>query len=381
MQVPDKVVRLCSCDSHVYEIPADVLEMCATLKSILRGKTAFKNGLGGLFSVDNGFVVLKSEGKVLASIVKNTNEEIYLSFPDVKAEVLERVFEYCRYQSLEHTEREKRIWEAEYVQIKQGLLCEVASAAYYLDIKPLVNLTSRAIASQISTKTSEELRETFSNVNCDLYVPMFATRCRLHRKMAQKKSVKAQADGTPDNNTPFSQPPTCTHPPNAPHTVECCTLPLPPSAISSSSSSSQPSLSPNSSTPALTLEAHDTRSLDELLEFIGDEGKSAKKGKKKSKKKPKKDDSKSKNVKQLHKQITTKIEEEEDTIEETIEDTIEDTLEEEEEELSPEIEAEIDREVEEFRLRLESISCNKRTIPKITLPSAISASLSSLQVY
>ena len=45
----------------------------------------------------NRFVVLKSEGKVLASIVKNTQEEIYLSFPDVKAEVLERVFEYCRY--------------------------------------------------------------------------------------------------------------------------------------------------------------------------------------------------------------------------------------------------------------------------------------------
>lgn len=78
--------------------------------------------------------------------------------------------------------------------------------------------------------------------------------------------------------------------------------------------------------------------------------------------------------------------------------------EEETDELSPEVQAEIDREVEEFRLRLESMSCNKvytclsfiyrlfinltiklivlqRTIPKITLPSAISASLSSLQVY
>jgi hypothetical protein len=35
------------------------------------------------------------------------------------------------------------------------------------------------------------------------------------------------------------------------------------------------------------------------------------------------------------------------------------TMIEEEEELSPEIQAEIDKEVEEFRLRLESISCNK----------------------
>lgn len=57
MQGPEKVVKLCSCDGHVYEIPHDILEMCATLRSILRGKTAFKNGLGGLFSVDNGYPV------------------------------------------------------------------------------------------------------------------------------------------------------------------------------------------------------------------------------------------------------------------------------------------------------------------------------------
>lgn len=60
-------------------------------------RSSFLTELGSLFSLRTSrFVVLKSEGKVLASIVKNTHEEIYLSFPDVKAEVLERVFEYCR---------------------------------------------------------------------------------------------------------------------------------------------------------------------------------------------------------------------------------------------------------------------------------------------
>lgn len=38
-------------------------------------------------------------------------------------------------------------------------------AAYYLDHKPLVNLTSRAIASQISGKTTEELREVLGTQN------------------------------------------------------------------------------------------------------------------------------------------------------------------------------------------------------------------------
>lgn len=52
---PNKLVRLYSCDGKVFVVENEVLEMCATLRSIIRGKTAFKNGLGGLFSVDNGY--------------------------------------------------------------------------------------------------------------------------------------------------------------------------------------------------------------------------------------------------------------------------------------------------------------------------------------
>lgn len=52
---PNKVVKLYSCDGRVYVLENEVLEMCATLRSIIRGKTSFKNGLGGLFSVDNGY--------------------------------------------------------------------------------------------------------------------------------------------------------------------------------------------------------------------------------------------------------------------------------------------------------------------------------------
>ena len=40
-----------------------------------------------------------------------------------------------------------------------------SQAAYYLDHKPLVNLTSKAIASQISGKTTEELREVLGTQN------------------------------------------------------------------------------------------------------------------------------------------------------------------------------------------------------------------------
>jgi hypothetical protein len=62
-------------------------------------------------------------------------------------------------------------------------------------------------------------------------------------------------------------------------------------------------------------------------------------------------------VKQQSKEpVIPTIEEEDEEEEEEEEEEVTTT---EEEELSPEIQAEIDREVEEFRLRLESISCNK----------------------
>lgn len=40
-------------------------------------------------------------------------------------------------------------------------LCELTSAADSLQLKPLVDLTSRALARMIEGKTPEEIRETF----------------------------------------------------------------------------------------------------------------------------------------------------------------------------------------------------------------------------
>ena len=79
----------------------------------------------------------------------------------------------------------------------QGELCELASAAYYLDIKNLVNLTSRVIATQISGKSGEELRDTFGALtgaaaDSELQVAApdvaaLTTRARLHKKLESKR--------------------------------------------------------------------------------------------------------------------------------------------------------------------------------------------------
>jgi len=368
-----KLVKLQSCDGALFEVDADVVSMCATVKNMLRGKSAFRNSLGGQFSIDGSYVILKKEGRVLASLTKNSDDEAIVSLPDVKAATLQKVIEYCKFHNANTaTDKEKKAWDVEFVQVKQSVLCELASASYYLDIKPLVNLTSRAIATQISGKTSEEIRETFCNINYEVYAPVFAsslaTRCRLQRKYNRKKQ-------TQDKDQKM---------------------------LTSS-------------------KEDDNRSVDELLEFIGEDPKNGraitpplplltntsipiptkKKANKKAKKKkkgPKADDDlekKEENLKQddvglgksTSNSSSSKDEEDEDdlyyldkddVLEEGLEEGVQFSEEEEGDDLDPEMRAALDKEVEDFRQRLESINSQTRTAPKIPLPVSAASFVSSL---
>lgn len=300
-----KVVKLQSCDGEIFLIDDATVTMCSTVKNMLKGKSAFRNSLGGQFSIDGSYVILKKEGRVLASLIKNDDEEAVVSLPDVKASTLEKVISYCQFHhNNDSTEREKKSWDTEFVQVKQSVLCELASASYYLDIKPLVNLTSRAIATQISGKTSEEIRETFCNINYEVYAPVFASslaaRCRLQRKYHKKKNLP-----TPQASLPAPE--------------------------------------------------QDTRSVDELLEFIGETP---------AEKKPRKKEKKSKR-KERKDELPSQPENDEDDDADDLED------------VDPQMRAALDQEVEDFRRRLESMHA-KPSGPKIQLPLSASSFVSSV---
>ena len=47
-----KVAKLQSCEGDVVEIESDIVDMCATIKNMLKGKLAFKNSLGGQFTIE-----------------------------------------------------------------------------------------------------------------------------------------------------------------------------------------------------------------------------------------------------------------------------------------------------------------------------------------
>ncbi|KAK3259037.1 hypothetical protein CYMTET_31944, partial [Cymbomonas tetramitiformis] len=58
-------------------------------------------------------------------------------------------------------QEERKIFDERFIRLDTRRLCELTSAADSLDMKPLVDLTSRALARMIEGKTPEEIRETF----------------------------------------------------------------------------------------------------------------------------------------------------------------------------------------------------------------------------
>ncbi|KAI3933675.1 hypothetical protein MKW92_047599 [Papaver armeniacum] len=76
-----------------------------------------------------------------------------IPLPNVRAEVLEKVIEYC--------DRcvQQQNWPAEYAKSNKALLFEILLAADYLNIASLQNLMCQAISSLVmGNKSGEELR-------------------------------------------------------------------------------------------------------------------------------------------------------------------------------------------------------------------------------
>jgi hypothetical protein len=57
--------------------------------------------------------------------------------------------------------QERKSFDEKFVRIETERLCELTSAADSLQLKPLVDLTSRALARIIEGKTPEEIRDIF----------------------------------------------------------------------------------------------------------------------------------------------------------------------------------------------------------------------------
>jgi len=132
---------------------------------------------GDQFPVPRGVANMSELVKSMMDDDEDEDETKEIPLPNVKAQVLRKVIEFCEHHLEEPmTEIEKPLksqnmadvvqqWYATFVDLEQVLLFELILAANYMDIKPLLDLTCATVASMIKGKTPEEIRATFNITN------------------------------------------------------------------------------------------------------------------------------------------------------------------------------------------------------------------------
>ncbi|KAI3449199.1 hypothetical protein Pfo_005864 [Paulownia fortunei] len=76
--------------------------------------------------------------------------------------MLSLILDYCRFHQVPgRSNKERKSFDEKFVRMGTKGLCELTSAADSLQLKPLVDLTSRALARVIEGKSPEEIREIF----------------------------------------------------------------------------------------------------------------------------------------------------------------------------------------------------------------------------
>uniref|UniRef100_A0A453J8P5 SKP1 component dimerisation domain-containing protein n=3 Tax=Aegilops tauschii subsp. strangulata TaxID=200361 RepID=A0A453J8P5_AEGTS len=103
---------------------------------------------------------------ICREIVKNgtgSSKNHAIALPErVNPSSLSLILDYCRFHQVPgRSNKERKSFDEKFVRIDTEKLCELTSAADSLQLKPLVDLTSRALARIIEGKTPEEIRDIF----------------------------------------------------------------------------------------------------------------------------------------------------------------------------------------------------------------------------
>ena len=115
----------------------------------------------------------------MSKIVENTideddGEDHEIQLPNVKSAVLAKVIEYCEYYQtnemtpittpLKSSKLEDMVqpFYTDFCKVDKNMLCELVTAANFMDIKPLLDLTCLAVSIMIKGKPADELRAMFN---------------------------------------------------------------------------------------------------------------------------------------------------------------------------------------------------------------------------
>jgi len=80
----------------------------------------------------------------------------------VSLAMLTLILDYCRFHHIQdHSNKERKLYDEEFVRIVADNLCELAYAAYNLQLKPLIDLTCHEIARTVEIKSPKEMCDIF----------------------------------------------------------------------------------------------------------------------------------------------------------------------------------------------------------------------------
>jgi len=116
-----------------------------------------------------------------------------ITIDNITSSTLMKVLDFCSVHSAPHSVPNFKAWNEKFVRLEPSELCELASAAYYLEIRPLVDLTCKSIAKLLKGKSPAEIRKTF-NILYDFSpgddVPPPTLRDKLRSKLHYKEKGK-----------------------------------------------------------------------------------------------------------------------------------------------------------------------------------------------
>jgi len=139
-------IKLQSSDGEVFEVDVEIAKASVTIKTMLE---------------DLGM---------------DEDDEEVVPLPNVTSTILRKVIQWATYHKddpppqEEDESKEKRTddipsWDADFLKVDQGTLFELILAANYLDIKALLDVTCKTVATMIKGKVPEDIRKQFNIKN------------------------------------------------------------------------------------------------------------------------------------------------------------------------------------------------------------------------
>eukprot|EP00696_Hemimastix_kukwesjijk_P011623 gnl/Hemi2/24577_TR8268_c0_g1_i1.p1 gnl/Hemi2/24577_TR8268_c0_g1~~gnl/Hemi2/24577_TR8268_c0_g1_i1.p1 ORF type:complete len:164 (+),score=59.02 gnl/Hemi2/24577_TR8268_c0_g1_i1:117-608(+) len=126
-----RTVKLVSKTNEAFEVAESVAIQSVTVKNFLEGATE--------------------------------EEEAVIPLPNVESEILTKVIEYLRWHHdhKDAPDKDKEAFDRDFIKVEMGPLFDLILASNYMDIKPLLDLTTKTVQGMLRDKTAEEIRHTF----------------------------------------------------------------------------------------------------------------------------------------------------------------------------------------------------------------------------